>query len=881
MSLWRHLSRGVRTLVNGAASDRQVDQEVQHFIDEAVAAYEADGMPPGEARRAARQRVGNALAVREEVRASGWEHAVETFAADVRYGLRRLTHHAGFTAVTAATLAVGIGSATAMLSVAGPVLVETLPYPHAGRIRAISDRTRDGGRMDVAFGSFVELQQRARSFDAWAAVNRWQPTLTGFSTPERLEGHSVTADYFTVFGLTPRIGRTFAAADDVPNAPRVAVISDRLWRRLFDAAPDAIGRQLVLDGSGYEVIGVMPAAFTHRLMPAADVWRALQYDRSLPARLGREWGHHLRVVARLRDGVTDRAAADELADVARSRITQIARPPWADLANGVIVEPLHADLTREVRPAMLAVLAAATILLLIACVNVVSLLLGRDARRREELVMRRALGASRWRIARQLLTETLLLAMLGGAAGLLVAYGCIRGLAAWAPADLPQVRAIGLDTTVFALACAVTAIAGVAVGVAPLMSRRDLADCVPRGTRSVASHPAARRVLVVAEVAFALVLLVGAGLLFQSLRQLFAIDPGFDHRRVLAVQLQVAGRQFADDGITQRHFEQVLETVRRLPGVSRAALTTQLPLSGDSDIYGAQFESADAGATGGGGSAFRYAVSPGYFSVLGIPLRSGRLLSEGDSATAPLAAVISESLARRRFPNGNALGQRLHVGPTGRPWFTVVGVVGDVRQTSLETRELDAVYMTPAQWHFADRACWLLVTSPGDVAALVPSVRAAIWSIDKEQPIVRAATLDTIVAGTARVRRFALLLFQAFGVAALFLTAVGIYGVASSGVTNRMRELGVRTALGASRRVILRMVIGEGAALVLVGVVIGIAIAAAATRGLTALLFGVSRFDPLSYAAVALVMFGVSALACWLPARRAARIDPAITLRAE
>ena len=882
MSLWRHASRGIRSLWNGAAADRQADEEVQHFMDEAAAAFEAEGMSPTDARRAARRRLGNALVVREEVRASGWEHALETVAADVRYGVRRLARHAGFTAVTVATLGLGIGSATAMLSVAGPVLVQTLPYPNADRIRAIWDRTADGDRADVAFGSFVELQQRSHSFARWAASNTWQPTLSGFSTPERLEGQGVTADYFHVFDLLPRLGRNFTAADDVPQARPVVIISDRLWRRVFDAAPDVIGRQIVLDGNGYEVIGVMPAAFEHRLMPAIDVWRAMQYDRTLPTRQGREWGHHLRVVARLGNGVTDHAAAEELAQIARTPIPEIARPPWASLANGVIVDSLHGDLTRTLRPAMLAVLAAAAILLLIACVNVVNLLLGRDAQRRPELAMRTALGAGRWRIARQLLTETLLLAVLGGVAGLFVAYACIRGLGWWAPADLPQAGTIALDTPVFLLAFAVTAIVGVAVGLGPALSRRDLNARIPRGSwRASASHQVTRRALVVAEVAFALVVLIGAGLLFQSLRQLFAIDPGFEERHVLTVQVQVAGRRFADAAVTRRHFEQVLAAVKGVPGVLDAALTNQLPLSGDSDVYGVRFEARDGGPGDAGGGAFRYSVSPGYFSAMGIPLRRGRLLAEHDHATAPLAGVISESLARRRFPNGDALGQRMQVGPTNRPWFTVVGIVGDVKQTSLETGELDAVYTTPAQWHFADRAFWLVIKSREDAAALAPAVRSAIWSVDKAQPIVRAVTLDTLVASTARVRSFALLLFEAFGVASLFLAAIGIYGVAASGVTDRFREIGVRTALGASRLAILRMVMGEGALLASIGIVTGVVIAAAATRGLTALLFGVSRFDPVSYLAVVVVMFGVATLACWLPARRAARIDPAITLRAE
>jgi putative ABC transport system permease protein len=876
---WRQLKRGVGSLCNGAAADRQVDEELQHFMEEATAAFEAEGMTPAEARRAAERRVGNSLSARETVRASGWEHAVETTASDIRYGVRRLFRNPGFTIVTVATLGVGIGSATAILSVAGPVLVETLPYPQASRIGAIWDLSDSGDRAAIAFGTFVEVEQRSRSFESMAVERLWQPTLNGFAEPERLEGRSISVEYFRVFGIGPRIGRAFEHADDQPNVRAQVIISDRLWRRRFEAAPDIVGRQIVLDGNGYDVIGVMPAAFEHRLMPAVDVWRALQYDRTLPSAQGREWGHHLRMFARLRDGVTVAEAIVELRQIARAPIPQIARPPWAAMPHGLLIDSLHGDLTRAARPAMLAVTAAAALLLVIACVNVVNLVFGRDAQRRAEFAMRAALGAGRLRLIRQLLTETLLLAACGGAVGLLVALAVIRSLVWFGPEGMTQAPPVTLNAVVFGIASVITAVVGVAVGLAPAVWRRDLTG-VPQGSRQAsASDHRMRRGLVAAEVAFALVLLVGAGLLFQSLRRLFAIDPGFDERHVLAAQVQVAGPGFRDDAATHRYFQQILDAVGRVPGVEHAALTSQLPLSGESDAYGVQFESRGVAAPESG--AFRYAVSPGYFETMRIPLQQGRLLTEHDTATAPLAVLVSESLARSRFPNGNAIGQRLHAGPTNRPWFTVVGVVGDVKHLSLETDWFDAVYVSPPQWHFADRSFWLVIRAQVAAAALTPAIREAIWSVDRQQPIVRVSMLDAVVASTASARRFALLLFEAFGFAALFLTAVGIYGVTSSGVTYRIREIGVRTALGASRPAILRMVMSEGASMAAIGIVIGIAIAAAATRGLTALLYGVSRFEPLSYLGVALLMIGVAALACWLPARRATQIDPALTLRAE
>ena len=880
MLLWRHLTRGIRSLLSGAAADRLVDEEVRHFMDEAAAAYEADGMPAADAKRAARRQVGNPLAVREEVRASGWEHAVETLAADLRYGMRRLVGHPGFTVVTVATLGLGIGSVTAMLSVAGPVLVRTLPFPNSDRIHAIWDQGQEGTRIELAFGNFIEVQERSRSLEAMALSRVWQPALSGPGVPERLEGRAVSVDYFRVFGVAPRLGRDFTASDDTPNAPPVVIVSDRLWRRRFAADPQIIGRQITLDGFGYEVIGVMPALFEHRLMPVSDVWRSMQYDKTLPSFQGREWGHHLRMVARLREGVSRQDAAAELAQIARDPMARFARPPWASLSRGLLVEPLHGDLTRQVRPAILAVLVAVGLLLLIACVNVVNLLLGRDVQRRAEFAMRTALGAGRGRLIRQLLTESMLLAALGGAAGLFVALTLTRVLMRLGPQGLPDAANVTIEAPLFLLAFAVTTIVGLLVGLIPAIGSADLKAAVPQGAWQASSHRLTRRSLVVAEVAFALVLLVGAGLLFQSLRQLFAITPGFDPRNVLSVQVQVAGPAYRDRAAVNRFFRSSLDAVKELPGVERAALTGQLPLSGDSDVYGVQFE-ADGADAAASGAAFRYAVSPGYFDTMGIPLLRGRGIMDHDRASAPLAVVISESLARRRFPDADPIGQRLRIGPADGPWFTVVGVAGDVKQLSLETTLLDAVYLAPEQWHFADRALSFVIKTHGDAASLTAAVRSAIWSVDKDQPIVRIATLDDIVSATARERTFALLLFELFGLAALLLTAVGIYGVVSSGVNERVREIGVRSALGASRPAILRMVMREGASMAGLGITLGTIAAAAATQGMTSLLFGVSRFDPTSYLAVAMVLMTVTVLACWTPARRASRIDPALTLRSE
>ena len=881
MSLFRHLKNGVRALTSGRAADRDVDDEIQLFLDESAAELEREGVAPEEARRLARVRAGNPLAMREEVRASGWEHFLETAIADLRYGLRRLRRNPGFAAVTIATLALGIGSATAIVSVATPVFVRTLPFPHAQRIVAIWDQTQNKARAEMTFGSFVELQERSVTFEAMAVYRVWQPTLSGRSVPERLDGMSVSADYFRVLGVSPRIGRGFTAAEDVPNGAPVVLLSDRIWRRRFDADPAVVGRQIALDGNAYDVIGVMPAGIAHRLMPAADVWRANQYDRTLPSRQGREWGHHLRMIGRVREGISPADAMAELGQIARDPIARFARPAWAAMPQGLIVDPLHDELTRDARPAMLAVVVAAALLLVIACVNVINLLLARNAERRAELAMRSALGAGRWRMIRQLVTETLVLAGLGGLGGLLVGQTSLRGLALFGPAGWTHADGATLDAPVFAIAFAVTAVVGLVVGFAPAFSNRDLKAAVPQGSWQASSHHRTRRALVVAEIAVALVLLVGAGLLFRSLQHLFAISPGFDERNIVSMQVQVAGRRFADPEVTHRYFQQALDAVRQVPGVTAAALTTQLPLTGESDAYGLRFESSGADGMSEDGSAFRYGVSPGYFDVMRIPLRRGRLLSDQDRGSAPLAAVISEAFAAQRFPKSDPIGARVHIGPTDRPWFTIVGVVGDVKQMSLESNLFNGVYVMPEQWHFADRARWFVVRSQGDAVALAPAIQSAIWSVDKDQAIVRVAPMSRWVEATAGTRRFAMILFEAFGFAALLLTAIGIYGVVSGGVTERVREIGVRTALGASRGSILSMVMRQGLWLSIAGVAIGLAGAAMASRGLQSLLFEISPLDPASFAAVAAMLMGVAAAASWLPAWRASRVDPSITLRSE
>ena len=880
MSLWRGLSRGFRVLLHRADSDRELDAEVEHWLDEAAADLAATGLSPEQARRAARVELGGALSAREQVREHGWERAISGIAGDLAYAARRLRKDVAFTSLAVLTLALGIGAATAIFSAVNPVLFERLPYPDPQRLVTIAEVGATNPRLDVTYGTFREVVQRSHAFASLAVLKTWQPTLGGLDVPERLDAQRVSAAYFRTLGVAPVLGRDFTAADDRPRGPTVVVLSHALWRRLgADAA--VVGRTVRLDDTPYTVIGVMPDGFENLLAPSAQVWAPLQYGESF-APDTREWGHHLRMVGRVRAGVDRDAAARELAAIAKSPVPELPRVPWADLSAGLTAWSLRDEVTQGVRPALLAVVAAVLLLLAITGVNVTNLLLARGAQRQGEFAMRAALGAGRGRLVRQLLTESLLLALLGGVLGLAVAELGVEALVALSPAGLPRLDAIRVDTAVLAFAFALSAIIGVAVGIVPALqaSTPALRAGVERNSRRAAGdYRRTRGSLVVAEVALALVLLVSAGLLFRSLSRLLAVETGFDDGPLLTMQVQVTGHRYDADSVRYGFLQQSLEAVRAVPGVEAAAYTSQLPLSDDLDIYGVHLERETDPASDG--AALRYAITPGYFAAMGIPLRGGRLLDEHDGASSPRAVVVSEAFARSAFSGVDPIGQRLRFGAPEGDWYTIVGVVGDVRQTALGLTTSNAIYVTPTQWHWVDPRVSLVVRGRGAPATLAPAVRAAIWSVDKDQPVVRVATMRELVEASVADRRFALVVFEAFGVAALMLAAIGLYGILSVSVTERTREIGVRSALGASSRDILTLVLRQGMALTAVGVALGLMLAWAATRSLASLLFELPALDPVTYGGVVALLLGVSALACWGPAWRAARLDPAITLRAE
>jgi putative ABC transport system permease protein len=863
----------------------QPEKEMRFHLEQHSNKLIARGYDPEEARRQAKLALGGPEQVKEECRDARGTRWLEDLWQDFRYALHTLRHRPGFTAVAVITLALGIGASTAIFSAVNPILFEPLPYPQASRITMIWDRGPDGSRAYTTFGTYRELVERSRSFQAIASVKPCQPTMTGAADPERLDGQCVSASYFRALGVQPALGRDFDASDDRVRGPKVAILSYGLWQRRFASDGTLVGRQITLDDNLYTVIGVMPRAFENVLAPSAEVWTPLQYDATLPSE-GREWGHHLRMVGRVRPGIGTEQVSRELDTIAHAPVTDFARRPWASLKFGLIVNSLQDDVTRAVKPMLLTVLGAVLLVLLIACVNVMNLLLARGAQRRGEFAMRAALGAGRMRMIRQLITESVLLASMGGVLGMVVAKIGVDALVALSPPELPRASAIGVDGSVFAFALGITALIGLVIGLIPAIAYRDdLHIGLRQGSRGTTpGHQTTRRALVAAEVALALVLLVSAGLLLRSLERLFAVAPGFNASHLLTMQVQTSGHRFDDDSINHRFFAQALEAVRQVPGVTAAGFTSQLPLSGyQFGVYGVRFESSARLNHEADESLFRYAVSPGYVEAMSVPLRRGRVLDAHDRAGAPVAVLINESLAKRKFPGQDPVGRRFHVGPDDSPRATIVGVVGDVyvKQTSLAVGQEDAFYMTAEQGWFADSAMSLAVRARGDVASLAPAIKKAIWSVDRDQPITNVATMDGLVAASAAERRFALIVFEAFALVALVLAATGIYGVISGSVTERMREIGVRSALGASRTDILALVVGQAMTLTALGVAIGLGGAVAASRALVTLLFGVSRLDPLTYLGVIALLGAVSAVAGWVPAWRAARVDPTITLRME
>jgi len=802
-----------------------------------------------------------------------------TLFGDLRHGARLLRRAPAFTLLAVTTLALGIGATTAIFSVADPVLFRPLPYPGADRLVQVGERDADGSSSNVGFLTYLDFVRAARTIERAAAVGDWQVTLDDRGAPERVSGQRVSAGFFSVLGVRPALGRDFTTAEDTPNDNKVVMLSHGLWARRYGGDSSLVGGTISVNGTAYKVAGVLPASFESVISPGAQIWRVLGYDASLPYAC--RTCRHLRMYARMRQGVTAISMATELTEISARLVREF---PKEYPATGAIVRPLGDATLGSSRPVLWAVLGAAFLVLLIAAANVANLQIARAMRREEEFAIRAALGAGKGRLTAQLLAEGMLLAVIGGAAGLLVARLTLGGLVAQLPPNMPRLSAVRLDGIALGVGAVLTVVLGCAVGLIPALRKRrgGLAVALRGGKRLTGGRHLARAGLVVTEVALALMLLVGAGLLARSLTRLLAVDPGFEARHLLTLQAQATGSNYADSLSVYENHDRIRSAIAALPGVDRVATMNQLPLGGNVDAYGVSAEDKPLANPELAPYGDRYTVSPSYLATMGIPVRQGRGFTDADNTDkAPLVAAVSEGLAARIWPGERAVGKRIRIGGPNAPWRTIVGVVGNIHHRALDASEAYQFYIPERQWQFADNIIAVVVRTRGNPAPLARAVRLAVQGVDQTQPVTALATMDQVIATSTAQRRLALLLFGAFAGLAMVLAIAGIYGVMAGTVTERTREIGVRNALGATPVAILRMVLLEGGRLAAIGLAIGLVGALSLGRFLQSLLYGVGAADPLTLLGVALLLSIVALAACLLPAIRAVGIDPMTALRAD
>jgi len=808
---------------------------------------------------------------------------METIFTDVRFGVRSLLKRPAATLIALVTLALGIGVNTAIFSAVDSVLLRPLPFKDPERLVSIWEQTLRMGivRNEVAPANFSDLRTQNQSFEAIGAYGPQDINLTGDGEPERISAQLVSANVFSILGVQPALGRTFLTNEDQPGQHRVVVLSDALWQRRFNQDPAIVNRSITLNGEAFTVVGVMPRGF---FFPEreAELWVPWAME---PEQASGRGDHYLRLIARLRPGATVERANHDLESIAGRLETEY---PRTNEGLNFTSNALHKDYVGDLRLPILILFGAVGLVLLIACANVANLLLAQATTRRKEIAIRIALGAQRWTIVRQLLIESLLLACAGGLLGTLGAFWGVVALAKFLPESLSKLQDVTVDARVFVFTLGVSALTAIVFGGVPalLASRTrpgatlsDVARDVSGGT----SGRLVRRVLVVSEVALAVVLLVGAGLLIRSFQRLRQVDIGFATENRLTMKMVLPMPKYAKPDSRRAFYDQMLQRVEALPGVEAAGMITVLPLS----FSGMNFSFSVEGRSSPSDVQLPFAlyrvVSPGYFRAMGITLQRGRFFDGHDAPDSQPVLLINQRLAEQYWPNEDPIGKRLKIGPVDSPnqWLTVVGIVNNVRQTGLyeQKHEIYVPYAQERRAFMAPRD--LVVSTKGDAASVVGAVRQAVWTVDKDQPVSNVRTMEQVVTAAISKERFQSLLLGLFAALALLLACVGLYGVISYAVVQRTHEIGVRMALGAKPVDVLRLVIRQGLGLTIIGLVVGVAAGSVVTRVLSDMLYGVGTRDPLTFVGAPLLLLIVALLACYIPARRATRIDPLVALRYE
>ena len=823
---------------------------------------------------------------------------METLVQDLRFGIRLLLKNPGFSAVAILALALGIGANTAIFGVVDAVLFKPLPFDRPERLLAVWERnlTKGEDHDSVMAANYLDWRNRSQVFEQMSAHAGGSVNLTGLEVPERIRGARLSAGLFPLLGVQPEIGRVFSPDEDQPGHQRVVVISNHLWKSRFGGDPEVVGRSITLNNQDYAVVGVMPAGFELPLNEDSEIWTPLVFT---PEELTLRNSHYLKVLGRLKPGASMDQANAEMATIA----AQLEKDyPKTNEGTGAAVFPLHSEIVGDIKKPLLIFLGAVAFILLIACTNVANLMLARAAARQREIAVRVALGASRWRLVRQMLIESMVLGLAGGAAGLLLALWGIEFLSAVAQqTSVPRAKSIGLDARVLLFTFAASIVTGLIFGSVPALqaSKPDLNDALKEGGRSSGSLRRARtrNLLVVSEIALAFVLLAGAGLLINSFLRLRAIDPGLHPENVLTMSISLPRQKYSQPEQVIAFHRQLLEQVGALPGITYAGTVTALPYGGSTTSFGYTVESPEAGDQTV--SIVSQQASPDFFRALGIPLVAGRAFDERDIDGAPPVMIVSDSLAKRFWPDQDPLGHRIKWGNKefGSPWMTVVGVVGDVRLRGLDTPPRPTIYVPHLQLSepikmragmtlrdlMTDdaRSIQLVLRSESGMSGLAKAVRSAVWAVDPDQPVTREKTMEQVLSDTMVVQRFSTWLLAIFAGIALALAAAGIYGVISYSVSQRTHEIGIRMALGAEQRDVMKLVVGQGMVPALIGLGIGVAAAIGLTRFMTSLLFNVSVTDPLTFGVIGSLLLMVAVAACYLPARRAAKVDPMIALRCE
>jgi putative ABC transport system permease protein len=866
--------------------DRELEEEMRFHLEMKVEENLAAGTSPDEARYAAQRQFGNQTLLWEVSRDMWSFRFLETIAQDVRYGLWMMVKNPGFTAVTALALALGIGANTAIFTVVNAVLVQPLPFHEPERLVRVWRSSAEEDRTALSFPDFADIRAQQTVFERMAAWRSGDCALTGQGDPVNLSGVVATAELFPMLGVTPQLGRGFTPEEDRAGN-RAVILSHSLWQNRFNSDQNVVGKTVTINGQSYNVTGVMPAEFKFPIRnDPVDLWLSLAAvaEGKEPVIVQRGW-LAFSIIGRLKPNVTApqaEAALKVIVDNLARRHTESS-----DFLSARVL-PFHQEVVRDVRLGLLLLFGAVGCVLLIACANVANLLLQRATTRRKEIAIRAALGAGRWRIFRQLLTESLLLALGGGVVGWLLAMWLTKLLISLAPGGLPRAPESGLDARVLGFALLVSLATGVVFGLAPALhaAKTDLNEALKDGARGGggARSNRFRNALVVVEVALTLMLLVCSGLLLNSFLRLQRVDPGFDSHNVLTFRIELPANRYSQQTQVAPFYQQLISRLGAAPGVKSVSAISHLPLSSHRGTTGFSIEgiATPPDNTVPYSTDFRSAT-PGYFKTMGMQLIKGRDFTPRDGLLSTQVAIINESLARRYFPNQDPLGKRVRpgIGIDERGWLMreIVGVVRDSKHVSLREEPPPNIYLPHGQ--FPRHGMTLVVRAENDPEALIGVMQKEAHALDSELPVFNIRTLDQYMASSVAEPKFSALLLGLFAGLALTLSCIGLYGVMSYVVAQRTRELGIRMALGAQTRDVLKLVVRQGMGLTLLGAAIGVAVAVAATRMMKSWLFGVSPTDPLTFAVAALLLTIVALLSCWIPARRAAKVDPIIALRFE